>query len=324
MSKKTSYIKFLFIACTLLLFNACNPAKKLTGDETLLYKDHIINKGAKIDKADLESYIKLKPNRKILGFLRFHLWLHNLANEDKIKQKRIAYNKKIAEKNIKRVAKGKKEKKGKSQMFGEWLLSVSEAPVIYDSFLVDKSTKQMKLFLNNKGYFISSVKDSVVFKRRKKTTVFYKINASAPYTFNTINYKIPDETLKQFVDADTVNSLLIKGNNYDVDVIQKERERITTNLNNNGYYLFTQDYIYFQVDTNIGNRKANITIGIKNFAKKLNDQSDSIVESPHQRFIIDNIYIHPNFAFYATDKIKSKGILLFILKSSNFFASSAS
>lgn len=295
MITKFPYIKSLLIVLTILLFNACNPAKKLNEGEYLLYKNTVLKHGAKIDKADIESYIKQKPNRKILGFVRFHLWLHNLANEDKIKRKRIARDKKTDEKNIVRVSKGKKEKKKKQQLFGEWLLNVSEPPVIYDSFLIQKSAKQIKLLLNNKGYFVSTVTDSVEYRRKKKVNVYYKINASAPYTFNDLSYKIQDQILANYVVADSSKTLLVKGNNYDVDVIQAERERITNGLNNNGYYLFTQDYIYFEVDTNLGNRKVNISIGIKNYAKKYNDRSDSIIETPHQRFKINNVYIQPDF-----------------------------
>ena len=291
----------MFIPVSILLFNACNPAKKIKDGEYLLYKNFVINHGAKIDKADIENYIKLKPNRKILGFFRFNLWLHNLANEDRIKRRRIEYDKKIAQKNSKRVSKGKK---GRQQLFGEWLLNVGEPPVIYDSFLVQKSAKQIKLFLNNKGYFISTVSDSIAYKGKKKVNVFYKIKASAPYTFNNLTYKIQDETLTQFVFKDTSNTLLKKGKNYDVDVIQKERERITNGLNNNGYYFFTQDYIYFEVDSNLSNRKVNVTIGIKNYAKKFNESSDSIIETPHQRFFINNIYIQPDFV---SKEINQKG-----------------
>jgi outer membrane protein assembly factor BamA len=290
-----NYIKPLLVFLAIVLLNACNPAKKIKGDEFLLNKNFIINKGTKIEKTDIESYIKLKPNRKILGFFRFHLWLNNMANEDKIKNRRIKYNKKIENKNSRRVAKGKPEKKGRQQMFGEWLLNVSETPVIYDSFLIDKSAKQLKLFLNNKGYFISTVKDSVVFKKQKKVNVYYKIHASAPYTVNNVSYKIPDKNVKQFVLSDTSNSLVSKGKNYDVDEFQLERERITNMLNNNGYYLFTQDYIYYEVDSNLNNRKINVVIGIKNYAKKLNNNNDSIIETPHQRFYIGNVYLEPDY-----------------------------
>jgi len=124
---------------------------------------------------------------------RFHLWLHNLADENRVKRKRILHDKKIEKRNAKRVAKGKREKKSDRQLFGEWLLNVSEPPVIYDSLLAEKSAKQIKLFLNNKGYFTSSATYSVHYKGGGKADVYYTIKASEPYTINAIEYKIPDE-----------------------------------------------------------------------------------------------------------------------------------
>lgn len=263
--------------------------------EYLLNKNYIIDKDTKIEKKDIENYIKQKPNRKILVVFPFHLWLHNLANEDRIKRKRLLFNKKIENRNAKRIAKGKKSQISEKQLIGEWLLDIGEPPVIVDTFLVKKTAKQIKLFLNNKGYFVSTVTDSVHYKRRKKANVFYKINSSAPYTINKLDYKIPDELIKYNVFGDTANTLLCKGSNYDVDIIQSERDRVTNILNNTGYYLFTKDYIYYEIDTSIGNRKVNITLGIKNFVKKFDETSDSIIETPHQRFYINNIYIQPDF-----------------------------
>ncbi|MCE9538990.1 MAG: BamA/TamA family outer membrane protein [Bacteroidetes bacterium] len=291
----------LFIAILPLLFVACNPTKKLHKEEYLLNKNFIIDKDTKIDKKDIENYLKQKPNRKILVLFRFHLWLHNQANPDRIEIKRLRFNKKIEKRNIKRIAKGKKAKNSERQLFGEWLLDIGEPPVIVDTFLVKKTAKQIKMFLNNKGYFISTVQDSIHYKKRQKANVYYKINASDPYTFNKLDYKIQDEMVRYQIFGDTANTLILKGNNYDVDIIQAERDRVTNTLNNTGYYLFTKEYIYYKIDTSIGNRKVNITMGIKNYAKKFNEFSDSIVETPHQRFLINNIYIQPDFVSKKND-----------------------
>jgi outer membrane protein assembly factor BamA len=292
--KSYSHIRLLFIAAIPLLFTACNPTRKLKDGEYLLQKNHVINKETKIDNNDFESYIKQKPNRKIFKVFRFHLWLNNLVNEDRVKRKRILHDKKVERRNNRRIAKGKKAKKSNRQLVGEWLQEIGEPPVIYDSMLTKKSSRQLKLFLENKGYFISGVQDSV-YKRRKRADVYYTIKASAPYTFDSLSYKIPDELLAYYVLADSSNTLIKSGENYDIDILQKERERITTELNNNGYYLFTKDYIYYSGDTNSGNRRVKIKLGIKNYAKKYNDYSDSIVETPHQRFYINNIYIQPDY-----------------------------
>lgn len=303
MTIKSFYIKILFLALLPLIFGACNSSKKLTKNEYLLNRNFVIDQDTKIAKIDIENYIKQKPNRKIFGFVRFHLWLYNLANEDRIKRKRILYDEKIVKRNIKRIAKKKNPKKNNHQLFGEWLMDIGEAPVIFDSLQTQKSDKQIKLFLNNKGYFVSTVSDSVIYKRKKKANVYYKIKASAPYTINNLSYKIPDEQLKQYIYADTSNTLILKGSNYDVDIMQKERDRVTSKLNNNGYFLFSKDYIYYEIDTSIGNRKVNITMGIKSYAKKYSDNSDSIVETPHTRFYINNIYIQPDFVSKKNDSI---------------------
>jgi outer membrane protein assembly factor BamA len=294
-AKKHTYIQFYIPVLVAVFLFACNPTRKLKEGEYLLQKNHIIDTDTKIGKTEIESYIKQKPNRKILLVLRFHLWLHNLANEDRIKRKRVLIDKKLEKKNAKRLAKGKPAKKSDRVLFGEWLLNVGEPPVIYDSLLAQKSAKQIKLLLDNKGYFISSVKDSVSYGRTKRASVYYKINASKPYTINKVEYAIGDDLLKYYVSSDSANCLIKRGANYDVDVMQQERERITNELNNNGYYLFTKDYVYYQVDTSIGDRKVNVVLGIKKFAYKYSDESDSIVETNHQRFYINNIYIQPDF-----------------------------
>ncbi|MFL5763200.1 MAG: BamA/TamA family outer membrane protein [Bacteroidia bacterium] len=295
MTPGTRNIRIILIALMPLIFFACNPARKLQKGEYLLQRNHVIDRDTKVDKSDIEGYIKQKPNRRILLIFRFHLWLHNLANEERIKRKRILYDKKVERRNNRRIARGKKPKTSQRQLFGEWLLNVSEPPVIYDSLLSKKSAKQIKLFLNNKGYFISSVKDSVVFGRTKRCSVYYTIHAEKPYTVSTIEYKIPDELLKYYILSDTSNCLIKPGANYDVDLMQRERERITSELNNNGYFLFTKDYIYYEVDSTLKSHEMNITLGVKNYAYKYSDYSDSIVERPHQRFYINNVYIQPDF-----------------------------
>ncbi len=302
MSIKNYYIKFIFILAFPFLFSACNPARKLKADERLLTKNKIIDKDTRLNKSDLESYIKQKPNRKIFKVVRFHLWLHNLVNQEHLRKRRIKRDAKNEKKNQRRIAKGKQAKKHDNRLFGEVVLDVSEPPVIYDSILARKSSKQLKSFLYKKGYFISKVTDSVHFTRRKQAKVYYTIHAAAPYKINSVDYVIPDDLLKYYVFADTSHSVIRVGENYDEDVFDKERERITAELNNNGYYLFTKDYIHFEWDS-IEGKKINLTLRIKNFAAKYSDVSDSIVETPHKRFYINRIYIETDYISKKFDNI---------------------
>lgn len=266
-------------------------------------------KTSSIDKSEIEAYIKQKPNRKML-FWRFYLQVYNSVNQDKIEKKRIKRNARIEsinshrlEKNNKinarRESQGKKPRKPflkKKDILTrrEWLLSIGEPPVIYDSLLTKKSARQINLFLNNKGFFNSRVKDSLSV-RNKKATVHYIIHPGKPYVFRNTRYEIKDNLLKYYVLSDTTSSLIKKGINYDIEILQKERDRITTLLRNEGYFKFSKEYIFIEVDSSLGSHEVDITLGIRNLVLKVEGTEDSTAESPHARFYINNIYIHTDY-----------------------------
>lgn len=304
MTLQPSYIRsFLIIALPLLLFS-CNPTRRLKEGEYLLVENTIIDKDTKLDKKEMEPFIRQKPNRKIFTVFRFHLWLYNLVKEERLKRKQVEQEARIKRRNNARIAKGKRPRTWKRQLVGEWLEEIGEPPVVYDSTFAKKSATQLKLFLEGKGYFISSVKDSVYFKHNKKAEVFYKINAKPAYTIAELRYVIPDEQVKYYVFSDTSKSLIKRGNNYDQDVLQKERDRITTQLNNEGYFLFTRDYIHYEGDTATYKNKVIITLNIKNYTERFAANSDSIIERPHQRFYINNVYVQPDFISKKLDPAK--------------------
>ncbi len=286
------------------MFHACNPTKKLYDGEYLLSKNKVIDSDTKIPKDDLMDYVRPKPNYKLLGLFRFHLWLHNSANEERIERKRNERNIKHQQKNDKRIAKGKKAKKDNHQLFGEWLLSRGEAPVIYDSLSTDKSAEQIHFFLKGKGHFVSSVSDSVRFKKNGKAIVYYTVKATPAYKVNSIDYTFPGDYIKPYIIKDTINSLVKVGNNFDVDVLKNERERIASILNNQGYYKFTKKHVYFSVDTINTPGKVAINIALKNYSRKISPLSDSTIDEPHKQYFINNIYVNTAYSINQSKKNK--------------------
>ncbi|HVA98834.1 MAG TPA: hypothetical protein VNG53_08065, partial [Bacteroidia bacterium] len=300
MKKYPLYLFLLFI--TLFTEYGCNPTRRLQEGEFLLNKNSIVDNHTKIDKAQIESYIKQKPNRKILGIVRFHLGIHNLVNEDKVNKKRIARDNKIDSINIKRLAEGKKPKSKNHLTFAEWLLKIGEAPVIFDSTLMEKSAQQIHFFLNNKGYFNSTVNDSVAVKG-KQVNVFYILKTKKPYYIRHLSYEFKDSQLQPIIYADTSNCLIKRGTIYDLDILQKERDRLTELLNNDGYFDFTKNYIYYVVDTTIGKRMMNVTIGFEKYQEDVvNGSSDTTIETAHPRYHINNVYIKTDYNPRSTDR----------------------
>ncbi len=284
------YTKFLLPVCLVFIFG-CSSTRRLKEGEHLLTRNFIIEKSNKVDKADLLAYIKQKPNRRLLGVYAFHLRVYNIFSEEKVKRKREKKDKKIAAKNIRRQSKNKKPKRTDRLTFPEWVREIGEAPVILDSILAMKSSKQLSLYLASKGYFNNTVSDSIKY-RRKTAVVYYKIEAGRPYTIMDIRYSIDDKYLESYILGDTASSLLKKGNNYDVDVLQRERDRITKRLLNLGFYDFSKEYISYEVDSALGTYQLNITLGINNFLKPVPEFPDSAIESFHQQYRLSNVYVN--------------------------------
>ncbi|MEW6468727.1 MAG: BamA/TamA family outer membrane protein [Bacteroidota bacterium] len=299
------------ILSLLLLFCSCSTTRRLKEGEYLLARNVIVDKSASlfelnpdIEESEFESYIRQKPNRKVL-IMRLHLRIYNMVNEEKMNRQKERREKKVERVNKKRAEKEKKRnewraKKNKAPVkirrkknrltFREWLRSIGEAPVVFDSAQMEKSARQIKLFMNNKGYFNSTVRDSVAYKD-KKATVYYIITPNQPYLIRQVSYEIKDDQLAYFIFSDSTASLVRSGNNYDVDVLQDERERITRNMKNNGYYFFSKEFIYYKIDSSLNSHQVDVVLGIKNPLIRLNEQSDSLLETSHKRFYLGNIYV---------------------------------
>lgn len=237
-----------------LLIFSCNPTKTLKENEELLLSNKIKIDNRKIDQEEIYNIIKQKPNKKILGVFRFHLGVYNLLSERK--------NSKFRE-------------------------NVGEAPVIYDSLLTERSVKQLELYLDNKGFFQNEVKTEKIVKK-KKVTQTYQIKAGNPYLINEISYKFHDPALGGYVLSKKDYSLIKKGKNFDVDVLDKERERLKNVLKNYGYYYFTNSSIKYKVDTTIGNQKVNVLVELLEDKVDVRD-SDSSFFAPHKKYTINDI-----------------------------------
>jgi hypothetical protein len=240
---------------------SCRPARHLPDGEYLLDRYSIEAPSNNIDKDELRTYVRQKPNKRILG-LRFHLWLHNIASQDK------------------------------DSWLHNWLRRIGEEPVMYDSFVTRRSSGQIEQYLRNKGYYEAEVEDAVQL-RRKRARVRYLVEPGEPYHIAAVGYTFDDQGLQEIVLADSSNSLIRPGIIFDVDILQEERVRIENYLKNNGYFNFSREHVYFNADTTLGNMSVDITIGISMFRKREEDGQVALVS--HQRYSIGNIYIYPEF-----------------------------
>jgi hypothetical protein len=266
--KPKSLYNFFYSGISILLIyvftTSCRSTKLVPEEKYLLTKSKVICNNSKVKKDELSTYIKQKPNRKIFFVLRFHLGIYNISHAGK-------------------------EKKWKKWL-GIYKMGdiIGEPPVIYDSFMKDKSKSQLLLYLRNKGYYHATVADTVIYKK-KRASVIYSVNAFQPYTIRNITYNISDPKILNFVLSDSSNSKIKHKSLFDVDVLQEERSRITDLLKNNGLYYFSKEYIFYQVDSSLSSNQVDISLGIKN----LNDGNS--LSDYHKQYKIKNIFINLDY-----------------------------
>jgi hypothetical protein len=243
----------------ILLLGSCNPTRFVPEGKYLLNKISVKVDDKNIKREDLKTHVRQKENLRILGALKFHLWVYNLSSKNK---------------------------------GNDWLKRIGEAPVLYDGLQSNRSKEQLRIYLKNKGYYDAEVNDSLIYSsNKKKVNLIFDIKAGQPYLIRNYVYSVKDEHLRPLILNDSVNQLLKRGDIFDLDILNAERQRISANLKNRGYYKFSEDFISFSADSNFYNHRVDLTVNIDD-ASLRNDEDEVI---PHQKYKIRNFLINPTY-----------------------------
>ncbi len=160
--------------------------------------------------------------------------------------------------------------------------NLGEEPHLLDSSLVEASRLQIEKFLDTKGYFKATVKDSISVKK-KKAELTFTAKQGPQFKFKDISFNIPDTIIKRIYDAERPKFTHIKtGERYDEDSLVYERDKIYELLKNKGYYDFVRPYVKVDADTNLGSSQANVRLQINNPTGK----------NAHRVYVINNTYVN--------------------------------
>ena len=216
---------------------------------------------ATVSKSALKPYIRQLPNKKILG-IRFYLGLYNLSDIEKEKWPH------------------------------SWLRRIGEEPVIFDPSAADRSAGQIESYLHSKGFFNASAEDSIMTKG-DEAEVVYTVEPGKPYTIADIRYEIQDTLLYSLVMIDTMNCTIERGMIYDVDLLQKERQRLERFIRDIGFYGFSTENIYFRIDSTLKNHQVIVYYVVSR--RSTTDRYGRIEYSNHMMYRVRNIFVYPSF-----------------------------
>ncbi|HQK36472.1 MAG TPA: BamA/TamA family outer membrane protein [Bacteroidales bacterium] len=255
---RTFFRKWFLPVIGALTLSGCFPAKYVPEGQYLLSETRIKTNARQLNKSEMQTYIRQRPNKRVLGF-RFHLWLYNRSKPEK------------------------------NNWINRGFRQIGEAPVVFDEYQTSRSAEQLRLYLVNKGYFNAKV-DHEVFFRKKEAYVTFNINSGTPYHIRSFHYSVEDTVLIPYLMRDTANSLVKPGIVYDVDVLQNERLRIESYLKNRGFYSFSKDYIWYTADTSQIMKSIDLTLNVGKYTEI--DSRGKLVQGSHPRYKVRNLMVY--------------------------------
>ena len=250
-------IGLVMVASVATGLSACKITKYVPDNQYLLLKSEILTDNKSINKIELKTYLKQRPNTKIFGFWRFHLGMYNLSSS-----------------------------KSEEGIFRK----IGEAPVIYSPDLTQKSRSELTRYMHNKGYYQAIITDSVVYRNNKKVEVYYRIRSKSPYQIRSYKSEIRDGTIKALIAGDSLKSLVKPNGNFDTDVLAYESKRVLNSFQNNGFYRANKNEIYFEADTTKAPRSVDLKMVVEK--ENVSENPDTVVERDHQRYTFRNFYFY--------------------------------
>lgn len=269
---------YIYIILAVVLLASCSTTKYVEDGDYLLDKVLVDIDGNYPDlkSANLIDYVRQKENARWFSTAKMPLAFYSLSGRDTTK------------------------------WINNTLKAMGEPPVIYDSELAKISCEDLSLQMQNFGYLRASTETKTEIKD-KKLTLTYKLNPGEPYFLRNIDYEIRDSVIADIEEITDRQKRLIKEyKRFRVSDLDAERKRITTYLNNRGYYKFNKDYIFFEADTVPGERFVDLKL-------VLNKHIAGNVDTLHSRYKINTInYIN------AEDNNSKLGLRSKVLKNNTF------
>ena len=225
---------------------ACHITRVVPDGEQLLVKNRIDRGDVHgVDLSDEGKNLKQKPNRKLLGFIKFHLWAYQYGKKGLGIRKKQRALRRLAEK-------------------------VGEPPVLIDSNKIKISAQKLSDFYFGKGYFKNkvwfTVKPKLGYKKRAK--VIYHADLNNPYQIQKLKYLTSSKIMEGILRSNSAQQRLNIGQRIDFQNIEYERNRITELFRNRGFYTFNSSHIDFEIDTSLVENQASVVLNIRNLNEK--------------------------------------------------------
>ncbi|MDR1499505.1 MAG: hypothetical protein LBI58_00830, partial [Tannerellaceae bacterium] len=294
----SDYSRFLAIAAFASLMFSCSSVRFVDQGDYLLDKVDIVSDISSHNKAELKPYVRQLPNFKAFGLVKWQLYVYGWSG-----------------------------KKSPDRWISKQLRKMGEAPVILDTILVRQSVAELDRFLTNKGYTGAVVSASIDSGRNRKAVVTYHITGNKPYIIRNYTMEFADRELdsiahlkapqRSWIESafrtatDDYSPAISEGSLFDRDLLDKERQRITSLMRRNGFYAFNRDNLGYIADSSFLDNAVDLRMIL--YPQRRVTPEGKTEESAHRPYFIKEVNVLTDYdplrldgrdAFTPTDTVR--------------------
>ncbi|WP_299889154.1 BamA/TamA family outer membrane protein [uncultured Lacinutrix sp.] len=295
---KQQFSKILLIIIIYGFITSCNSVKRVPDGEHLLNKASVIVNDKNEDSDVVKNLIHQRPNSRIplLG-TPLRLFIYNTArpNLDSILKARIENNKKKTARQRRFLSRKQHDKYIQSKLdFNKWIKRTGEAPVVINDSLSKKTLKRLENYYFNNGWFDVEANFTTTRSANKKGDVSYNVTTGEPYIIDSLSTKITTPVVDSLYKTKESKSFIKLNSQYKTVNVVTEKDRITEQMRNSGVYHFSEDNVFFEVDTLGKTKKVKIDVQISDRAIIL---EDTTLYEPFKIYKVKDVNIFTNSNF---------------------------
>lgn len=249
---KKSFRYAILTAVTLTLAS-CSTTKYVPDGSYLLDEVRIHTDSKEVKPSNLSMYVRQNPNSKWFSLIKTQLYVYNWSGRDS------------------------------TRWINRALRRLGDAPVIYSEEETERSREEMAKAVQNMGYMGAFVEYKPKVKK-KKLKLTYEIKTGQPYKVRSLKYDVRDEKIWEYLQKDSASTYLSEGMYFNVNMLDGERQRITSYLLRNGYYKFNKDYISYTADTVRGTYQVDLTLHLAKYRAHSDDELKN-----HSQYTINKV-----------------------------------
>lgn len=245
--------RYAILAVIVFLLASCSSTKYVPDGSYLLDEVRIHTDNKEVKPSNLSIYIRQNPNSKWFSLIKTQLYVYNWSGRDS------------------------------TRWINRTLRKLGDAPVIYSEEETNRTSEEITKAVQNMGYMGASV-EPVRQAKKKKMKLVYKVTTGKPYKVHTLKYDIQDSKIEEYIRKDSAAILLSEGMYLNVNVLDAERQRITSKLLQNGYYKFNKEYISYTADTVRDSYLVDLTLHLLPYR-----QHNDTVQQNHRQYTINKV-----------------------------------